>query len=677
MLFYEYKLQIVMENFQDEEAERMERAKHMERKLLERRKQEPIFWSAVSGISRYKSESNAGYNLELVMVLDHRQMLFDKVEDFLTKIVRDCFGSDQVYFRKEEITFEAAQNHMENRRGISRDLEHLVKYSDNIVTWECDEHLLNKEKLSKTAALAKAKELMLDNSVLEELKRIYSSKNSKVFLGHPVHYIIKANSKRAAGRIIKLLLQALYSNHRLVSSRFSMLTEMRPNWDQDSLNYFHSQGGATVVMETNGSGDSITNFANAYEEVVDGFDKAFRSYGSQVLFIGVEISRTPGFGRSLQQALEQSGRFIVLEEGCGNLKQVKQLFKKLVEANQLTAQLKKVPLDLPEDKTVYNLSEVYTLFQEWQQKAVNSAYQAYAPVKQVKLKNNEEDSKGFAYKKLQKLVGLKRIKELVDQLLAVHRLNRQRRRMEMGTVDTSRHMLFTGNPGSAKTTVARLLTKVMFEEQLLNNGNIVECGRGDLVGKYVGWTAKQVQKKFREARGGILFIDEAYSLVDDSGSFGDEAINTIVQEMENHRDDVLVIFAGYPDKMKEFLDKNEGLRSRIAFHLDFPDYEAEELLQILELQAEEKGLSLDASAKRKAMNIFKEAVKCKDYGNGRFVRNLLEKAFLKQALRLTATVGTEVLEPVDLNQLIGEDFEVEALAGLEANKISRVGFGVE
>lgn len=156
------------------------------------------------------------------------------------------------------------------------------------------------------------------------------------------------------------------------------------------------------------------------------------------------------------------------------------------------------------------------------------------------------------------------------------------------------HMVFTGNPGTAKTTVARLFARIMRENGLLSRGHLVEVGRGDLVGKYVGWTAQTVQKKFEQAEGGVLFIDEAYALVDDrSGSYGDEAINTIVQEMENHRDDMVVIFAGYPDRMEEFLQKNPGLRSRIAYHVPFADYSVEELCSIAALTARKKGLHLD------------------------------------------------------------------------------------
>lgn len=131
-------------------------------------------------------------------------------------------------------------------------------------------------------------------------------------------------------------------------------------------------------------------------------------------------------------------------------------------------------------------------------------------------------------------------------------------------------MIFCGNPGSAKTTVAMLMTEVMKEESILKTGAFVECGRVDLVGKYVGWTANIVKDKFKQANGGVLFIDEAYSLVDDSNSFGTEAINTIVQEMENCRGDVIVIFAGYPGKMKVFIGAERGLEKPDRVSCKFP-----------------------------------------------------------------------------------------------------------
>lgn len=197
------------------------------------------------------------------------------------------------------------------------------------------------------------------------------------------------------------------------------------------------------------------------------------------------------------------------------------------------------------------------------------------------------------------------------------------------------HMVFTGNPGTAKTTVARLFARIMKENGLLSKGQLIEVGRADLVGKYVGWTAPTVKSKFKAALGGVLFIDEAYSLVEDrDGLYGDEAINTIVQEMENHRDDVVVIFAGYPDKMEGFLQKNPGLRSRIAFHVPFADYSSKELCCIAKLIGKNKGLSFSEDAVVKLETLFDAARQQSDFGNGRYVRNILEQARMSQATRL-------------------------------------------
>ena len=170
----------------------------------------------------------------------------------------------------------------------------------------------------------------------------------------------------------------------------------------------------------------------------------------------------------------------------------------------------------------------------------------------------------------------------------------------------------------------------------------------------------------------MLFIDEAYSLVDDrDGSFGDEAINTIVQEMENHRDDVVVIFAGYPDKMEGFLRKNPGLRSRIAFHVPFSDYDTQALCEIAELMAKQKGLAFTDEARNKLTCLFETARHESDFGNGRYVRNVIEKAKMAQATRLLAmdfdSVGKE-----DIALITAEDIEIPKTHTNQEKK--RIGF---
>jgi SpoVK/Ycf46/Vps4 family AAA+-type ATPase len=313
---------------------------------------------------------------------------------------------------------------------------------------------------------------------------------------------------------------------------------------------------------------------------------------------------------------------------------------------------------LPQKKA-FSSSEIYEIYNKWFSNGLKSKkYRAYKECEKVAIKVNEKVSK--PYEQLQNMVGLTEIKGLVDQIISAAKVKNARSKLGMDTHSMSQHMIFTGNPGSAKTTVARLLAEILKQEDVIETGNYVECGRADLVARYVGWTAKTVREKFREAHGGILFIDEAYSLVDDTQSFGDEAINTIVQEMENQRDKVIVIFAGYPDKMEEFLEKNEGLRSRIAFHLKFPDYNADELLQIMELMTKEKGYKLDKEIKSKCRMIFEQACGNADFGNGRFVRNLLEQAIMKQADRIVRSSKNRQISRRALTMLKAEDFDVNA-----------------
>jgi Cdc6-like AAA superfamily ATPase len=239
----------------------------------------------------------------------------------------------------------------------------------------------------------------------------------------------------------------------------------------------------------------------------------------------------------------------------------------------------------------------------------------------------------------------------------------------------SLNMLFSGNPGTAKTTFARLLTQILKEEDVIKSGKLVECGRQDLVGKYVGWTAKIVEEKFMEADGGVLFIDEAYSLVDSSNTYGAEAINTITQLMENYRDRVIVIFAGYPDKMKLFLEQNEGLRSRIAFHLSFPDYTPDELLDILKLHAKKREYTLSEDALKTCLEIFTEASAHANYGNGRYVRSFLEQAVIRQSERILNSDNDKGLNADEMCLLKPEDFKAVSLGFTDEHE-KKVGFAV-
>lgn len=244
---------------------------------------------------------------------------------------------------------------------------------------------------------------------------------------------------------------------------------------------------------------------------------------------------------------------------------------------------------------------------------------------------------GTAMRELDEMVGIDSAKRIIHRALASYKMNKLYAEKGIRKNRPSMHMVFTGNPGTAKTTTARLLAEILRDEKILPSGNFVEVGRADLVGTFVGSTAPLVKQRFREARGGVLFIDEAYSLCDNQkNGFGDEAINTIVQEMENHREDVIVIFAGYPQPMKEFLDRNPGMASRIAFQVDFNDYTPAELCEIAELMLKQKGMKITDEAMDKLKILCESVCNTVDFGNGRFVRKALEEAEMNLSQRVFA-----------------------------------------
>lgn len=269
--------------------------------------------------------------------------------------------------------------------------------------------------------------------------------------------------------------------------------------------------------------------------------------------------------------------------------------------------------------------------------------------------------------KLDELIGLTEVKAQVKKIAAFAKMKKEL--SENGNISAVFNMTFTGNPGTAKTTVARIIAGIFYELGLIRNNGLIEVGRADLVASYEGQTAGKVKDVFNRAEGSVLFIDEAYSLVSCfNGGFGDEAINTIVQEMENNREDTIVIFAGYPDEMKKFFDRNPGLSSRVPFSIAFNDYSESELMEIVKMEAGKRGFEVDEAAEEKLYSLCTLAAGNLEMGNGRFCRNLVEDAVLNYAMRVYA--DEESGEEKNCI-LIADDFEFKAV---EVKKKGVIGF---
>jgi probable Rubsico expression protein CbbX len=254
------------------------------------------------------------------------------------------------------------------------------------------------------------------------------------------------------------------------------------------------------------------------------------------------------------------------------------------------------------------------------------------------------------------LIGLKPVKQRVRDIAALLLIDRARKLVGLASGSPSLHMSFTGNPGTGKTTVALRMAQILHRLGYVRKGHLVAVTRDDLVGQYIGHTAPKTKEILKKAMGGVLFIDEAYYLYrpENEKDYGQEAIEILLQVMENQRDDLVVILAGYADRMQTFFRSNPGLSSRIAHHLDFPDYSGEELERIAEIMLEKMDYRLSGSGREALREYIPLRMRQPHFANARSVRNALDRARLRQATRLFAQRGGS-LSREELRTIEGED----------------------
>lgn len=239
------------------------------------------------------------------------------------------------------------------------------------------------------------------------------------------------------------------------------------------------------------------------------------------------------------------------------------------------------------------------------------------------------------------LIGLAPVKQRIRDIAALLLVDKLRAERGFSAGNPSLHMCFSGNPGTGKTTVALRMAEILHRLGYVRKGHLVAVTRDDLVGQYIGHTAPKTKEVLKKAMGGVLFIDEAYYLYrpENERDYGQEAIEILLQVMENNRDDLVVILAGYKDRMDKFFESNPGMSSRIAHHIDFPDYSSDELLQIAELMLQTMQYRFDDEAQAVFTEYLKRRMKLPHFANARSVRNALDRARLRHASRLLSDAG--------------------------------------
>jgi probable Rubsico expression protein CbbX len=255
------------------------------------------------------------------------------------------------------------------------------------------------------------------------------------------------------------------------------------------------------------------------------------------------------------------------------------------------------------------------------------------------------------------LIGLAPVKTRIRETAALLLVDRARRKLGLAHETPTLHMSFTGNPGVGKTTVALKMANLLHRLGYVRKGHLVAVTRDDLVGQYIGHTAPKTREVLKKAMGGVLFIDEAYYLYkpDNERDYGQEAIEILLQVMENHRDDLVVILAGYADRMDNFFNSNPGFRSRIAHHIEFPDYTDEELLRIAESMLAQQEYGFDGAARAAMIDYIAARRALPHFANARSIRNALDRARLRQANRLFESGG--LVDAATLSTISADDIK--------------------
>ncbi|MBQ8540863.1 MAG: AAA family ATPase [Clostridia bacterium] len=585
-------------------------------------------------------------------------------------------------------------NEKSGRKLLLKDVEEIPEYKacellskayselaidddDDVVGWfeiarrksgnECVADKMDAKEIELTA-----KKTLYDKSLFPELERIRAMKKSECSVFHPVHYIIRSDDVTDGDKVINSLINVLYENKRLRSKRYQSLSLGNYIDLCDVRNTMHNLSGCTVVLDFTGGHDGGEGYAydEDYLYCVRRIAGRVNMSERNLLVVAVIGTKDNAVADILKEYCRTPFVEIEPENAVGAVAK-RYLEYKAMEAGATCDE--KLFEDIREDRAMTRF-ELRTKFAAWHTNyLIEKEYPLYTGLEYKKTVKLEEVC-GKAMADLEEMVGLNAAKTVIGSAVDYYKVQKLYQSFGKKSKKANMHMVFTGNPGSAKTTVARLFFRILKDNGVIKDGDLVEVGRADLVGKYVGSTAPKVKEAFERAKGGVLFIDEAYSLVDDRDNlYGDEAINTIVQEMENNRDDTIVIFAGYSDKMEAFLERNPGLRSRIAFHVPFEDYRVEELMDIARLFAKRGENVFSEGCEEKLLEMFEIATKEKDFGNGRFVRNVMEHAEMARASRLAKMELSKIGER-DLDTFLPEDFKAQYTKKTESKTKQQIGF---
>lgn len=570
-------------------------------------------------------------------------------KQFFKDVYEDFFGVEKIKAENEKLAKELGLNQDYPTIELNKQDEAKEELTEEKIKETKDEFMLKSfEKLEKLYITEQSKDTL--KKIIEYMRK-YSEGIEKQYI--PFNMCIYSNNKETMYSIVDIISDTV--TFFLYIKRGTTIETSFYNIEKpEQIEEIYSKKNSVVVLK------DFEGLLAKEKEFKDRFlhNMKEKLEENQKDFLTILISKTPETIEQAMQSdmLEKYFEFKIESTNIDVQDVYQEVLSKLKESSKITDEASIKLLDyIAATYPKTNLS-----FPEYRDKLCNKIlFSKDQEITENDLpKYEQEKSMDEIFADLNNLVGLENIKQVLKDLVDLIEL-KNKTKDDLKIKDINLHMVFLGNPGTGKTTVARIIAEMLYNLKYIKQNKLIEVSSKDLVAEYVGQTAPKTMAVIERALGGVLFVDEAYSLASEEGSgnsFNKEAIATLIQAMENYRDNLVVIFAGYTKEMQAFLNANSGIVSRIGYTLDFKDYTSEELLKIFEGMVKKAGFSITKEACDEVVKVIDKYRNTKNFGNARFARNLYEKTIIKHA---SNTRGKKAKK--DLKTIVKEDISTDNL----------------
>ena len=570
-------------------------------------------------------------------------------KQFFKDVYEDFFGVEKIKAENEKLAKELGLNQDYPTIELNKQDETKEELTEEKIKETKDEFMLKSfEKLEKLYITEQSKNTL--KKIIEYMRK-YSEGIEKQYI--PFNICIYSNNKETMYSIVDIISDTV-TFFSYIKRGTTIETSFYNIEKPEQIEEIYSKKNSVVVLK------DFEGLLAKEKEFKDRFlhNMKEKLEENQKDFLTILISKTPETIEQAMQSdmLEKYFEFKIESTNIDVQDVYQEVLSKLKESSKITDEASIKLLDyIAATYPKTNLS-----FPEYRDKLCNKIlFSKDQEITENDLpKYEQEKSMDEIFADLNNLVGLENIKQVLKDLVDLIEL-KNKTKDDLKIKDINLHMVFLGNPGTGKTTVARIIAEMLYNLKYIKQNKLIEVSSKDLVAEYVGQTAPKTMAVIERALGGVLFVDEAYSLAFEEGSgnsFNKEAIATLIQAMENYRDNLVVIFAGYTKEMQAFLNANSGIVSRIGYTLDFKDYTSEELLKIFEGMVKKAGFSITKEACDEVIKVIDKYRNTKNFGNARFARNLYEKTIIKHA---SNTRGKKAKK--DLKTIVKEDISTDNL----------------